>query len=226
MVYLAAFLEGIVTFVSPCLLPLLPVYLAFFAGGVGGGDDGARRSALPGACAFVLGFGIPFTLMGAFAGVVGSLLLAWQRVLDVLCGGFVVLMGLSYLGVVKLSLFDRAAGMGRAASGQGLLGAFLLGVTFSVGWTPCVGTFLASALSLAASSGGMVRGMVMLGCYSLGLGVPFVLSAVLVEQVESAAGWVKRHYGVVDKACGMLLVVVGLLMASGQMGAWMRLLAG
>lgn len=227
MGYLAAFLEGIVTFVSPCLLPLLPVYVAFFAGGVDSADgdsaSGGNDSALAGACAFVVGFTIPFTLMGAFAGTAGSLLIAHQRVLDLVCGSIVVVMGLGYLGVLRIPLPGRGLGRAGASGRRGIVGALLLGVTFSVGWTPCVGTFLASALSLAASTGGTLPGMAMLVCYSLGLGIPFVLSAVLVEQVEEAAGWVKRHYALVNRICGLLLVAVGLLMATGYLGVWMRL---
>ena len=224
MGYLAAFLEGIVTFISPCLLPLLPVYLAFFAGGEDGGAEGSTARTVRAALCFVLGFAVPFTLMGAFAGTMGSLLLRYQRVLEVLCGCVVVTLGLGYLGVLHIGLFERASGM-RASKRRGPLGALLLGMTFAVGWTPCVGTFLASALSLAATSGSTMAGVAMLLCFSLGLGVPFVLSAVLIDQLEGTISWIKAHYELVNRICGILLVVLGVLMATGLFGAWMRLLS-
>lgn len=225
MEYLAAFLEGIVTFISPCLLPLLPVYLAFFAGG-GSQDasDRTLRTVLTALC-FVLGFAIPFTLFGAFAGTLGSLFVRYQRALDVVCGCVVMVLGLNYLGILHIDLLSRSVQMRRDDQRRGPLGALLLGMTFAVGWTPCVGTFLASALSLAASTGSAATGVVMLLCFSAGMGVPFVLSAVLVDQLESAFAWVKAHYDLVNRVCGILLVAMGVLMATGQFGTWMRLLA-
>lgn len=226
MGYLAAFLEGIVTFVSPCLLPLLPVYLAFFAGGATQDETGDRtlHTVMTALC-FVVGFTIPFTLLGAFAGTLGSLLVRYQRVLDIVCGCVVIVLGLNYLGVLRIDLLSRSVQLQRNAQRRGPLGALLLGMTFAVGWTPCVGTFLASALSLAASTGSAAAGVGMLLCFSLGMGVPFVLSAVLVEQLEGAFTWVKANYDLVNRVCGALLVVVGALMATGLLGTWMRLIA-
>lgn len=226
MDYVAAFLEGVITFVSPCLLPLLPVYLAFFAGGAGGErEDGSKAHTLARALGFVLGFCIPFTLMGAFAGAVGSLLVAWRRPLELICGLVVVALGLSYLGVLPAAPFAGAVRMGKGASRPGVIGAVAFGLAFAVAWTPCVGTFLASALSLAASSASALHGIAMLACYSVGLGVPFVLAALLVDQLEGAFAWVKGHYDVVNRVSGALLVVVGLLMACGLLGTWMSLLS-
>jgi len=223
---LATFLEGVATFVSPCLLPLLPVYLAYFAGtSVGqGGDAGQEsRNALVGACAFVLGFGCVFTLLGAFAGTLGRLLLVHRRLLDLVCGAFVTLMGLNMMGVVRIGALERAWGPQAAPAAGGVVGPLLFGMVFAVGWSPCVGPFLASALSLAAASGSAMRGVELLVCYSLGLGVPFVLAAVLIDRLEGAFAWVKGHYGLVNRACGLLLVVVGVLMAIGRLGTWMAL---
>ena len=216
MAYLAAFLEGIVTFLSPCLLPLLPVYLAFFAGnGAKGGEGASLVSTLMSACAFVVGFSAPFILMGASAGALGSVLASHRRLLEVTCGVVVIVLGLSYLGVLKVNFFQRMARSGQTSRREGPVGALLLGVAFAVGWTPCVGTFLASALSLAASTGSALQGVAMLGCYSLGLGVPFVLCAVLIDQLEGALAWVKSHYDIVERVSGVALVVFGLLMVVG-----------
>ena len=220
MQYLISFLEGIVTFISPCLLPMLPVYVTYFAGG---GQRTARRT-LGCAAGFVLGFTVLFVAMGALAGTVGSFLTRWQTAVNIVCGLVVVVFGLDFLGVLRLDLFR---GQRRAAQTGDLnfFSSFLFGVVFSVGWTPCVGAFLGSALMLASQQGHAVEGMLMLLCYSLGLGVPFLFSAVLIDWLKTTFDWIKRHYGVINRVCGCLLVVIGLLMATGLLGRLLTLLS-
>mgnify|MGYP002797848741 FL=1 len=220
MQYLISFLEGIVTFISPCLLPMLPVYVTYFAGG---GQRTARRT-LGCAAGFVLGFTVLFVAMGALAGTVGSFLTRWQTAVNIVCGLVVVVFGLDFLGVLRLDLFR---GQRRAAQTGDLnfFSSFLFGVVFSVGWTPCVGAFLGSALMLASQQGHAVEGMLMLLCYSLGLGVPFLFSAVLIDRLKTTFDWIKRHYGVINRVCGCLLVVIGLLMATGLLGRFLTLLS-
>lgn len=220
MQYLISFLEGIVTFISPCLLPMLPVYVTYFAGG---GQRTARRT-LGCAGGFVLGFTVLFVAMGALAGTVGSFLTRWQTAVNIVCGLVVVVFGLDFLGVLRLDLFR---GQRRAAQTGDLnfFSSFLFGVVFSVGWTPCVGAFLGSALMLASQQGHAVEGMLMLLCYSLGLGVPFLFSAVLIDRLKTTFDWIKRHYGVINRVCGCLLVVIGLLMATGLLGRLLTLLS-
>ena len=220
MQYLISFLEGIVTFISPCLLPMLPVYVTYFAGG---GQRTARRT-LGCAGGFVLGFTVLFVAIGALAGTVGSFLTRWQTAVNIVCGLVVVVFGLDFLGVLRLDLFR---GQRRAAQTGDLnfFSSFLFGVVFSVGWTPCVGAFLGSALMLASQQGHAVKGMLMLLCYSLGLGVPFLFSAVLIDRLKTTFDWIKRHYGVINRVCGCLLVVIGLLMATGLLGRLLTLLS-
>ena len=231
MDYLVTFLEGIVTFVSPCLLPMLPIYLAYVAGGVGaagagGGEDtGDTGRAVVGALCFVAGFAAVFTVLGAFAGTLGRLLVSHQRAIDVACGLVVIVLGLNYLGVIRIPLLERTLKPSVETRTSGVVGAFLFGVVFALGWTPCVGTFLASALSLAAASGSAWRGILLLLVYSAGLGLPFVLCAVLVDQLEGALAWARAHARQIEVASGAFLVLVGLLMATGTLGAWLRLLA-
>ena len=225
MEYLVTFLEGVVTFVSPCLLPMLPVYVAYFAGGsTGQGEGGVGRALLCGAC-FVLGFTLVFVAMGAFAGALGSLLLRHQRVLEVICGAFVVAMGLGYLGVWQppwqLVGGARSAEVAPRTPGSSVL----FGLVFGVAWTPCVGTFLASALSLAASSASAGKGVALLLCYAMGLGIPFLVSAVLIDQLVGAFAWIRAHYEAINRACGVMLVVVGIAMAAGLFGSLLRLLS-
>lgn len=221
MDYLVTFFEGVITFVSPCLLPMLPLYLAYFAGG---SREGGVRHTLFCALGFVLGFSAVFVVLGAFAGSVGSLLVRYQRMLDVVCGVIVIVMGLGYLGVIKLPLL-QAANMGTARPPVDFASALVFGMVFAVGWSPCVGTFLASALSLAASSGYALHGVALLLCFSLGLGLPFVLSAVLMDQLKGAFDWIKQHYEIINRLSGVMLIVIGLLMATGLFGTWLRLLS-
>ncbi len=213
MDYLLTFLEGVVTFVSPCLLPLLPVYLAYFAGG--DAEEADLRRTVCSALCFVAGFTLVYALLGAGAGVVGTLLVRHRTAFNIGCGVVLVLLGLNYLGVLRIPALERTWRKGPSAKTKGYLGTLLFGVVFAIGWSPCVGTFLASALSLAASSASAGEGMALLLCFSAGLGVPFVLSAVLINQLQGAFAWVKQHYDVINKVCGGLLVVEGILMAVG-----------
>ena len=212
MQYVISFLEGIVTFISPCLLPMLPIYISYFAGG------GERTTGKTLRCAsgFVLGFTAVFVAMGALAGTLGSFLIRYQTIVNIVLGSIVVLFGLNFLGVLNLNLFKGMRGEVKTRD-MNFLSAFVFGVVFSVGWTPCVGVFLGSALMLASQQGSAVMGTLMLLSYSLGLGVPFLVSAVLIDQLKSAFTFIKRNYGVINKVCGGLLIVVGVLMMTGML---------
>ena len=224
MDFVVTFLEGVITFVSPCLLPMLPIYVAYFAGDAH--DDGTRtKRTIVSALGFIVGFTLLFTLMGAFAGTVGSLLQRFQRPLEIACGLIVILLGLNYLGILRIPALQRTLKPNTSIVPHGFFSSMLFGMVFAIGWTPCVGAFLGSALSLAASSGQTLKGIALLLCYSLGLGVPFFIAAILIDQLEGAFSWVKAHYGVIDKICGVLLVLVGILMATGTMGLWLRALS-
>ena len=220
MQYVISFLEGIVTFISPCLLPMLPIYISYFAGG------GERTTGKTLRCAsgFVLGFTAGFVAMGALAGTVGSFLIRYQTVVNIVLGSVVVLFGLNFLGVLNLNLFKGMRGEVKTRD-MNFLSAFVFGVVFSVGWTPCVGVFLGSALMLASQQGSAVMGTLMLLSYSLGLGVPFLVSAVLIDQLKSAFTFIKRNYGVINKVCGGLLIVVGVLMATGMLTRILNILS-
>ena len=213
MQYLISFLEGIITFISPCLLPMLPIYISYFAGG---GERRTKKTLLN-ASGFVLGFTIVFVALGALAGTLGSFLTRYQSWVNLIGGGIVILFGLNYMGLLKLNLF-RGSRSGLAAGEMGFFSALVFGMVFSIGWTPCVGAFLGSALMLASQQGHIVEGMGMLLCYSLGLGIPFLMSAVLIDKLKGAFNWIKFHYDIVNKICGGALVLVGILMATGTLG--------
>ena len=217
MQYLISFLEGIITFISPCLLPMLPIYISYFAGG----GERSTVKTLRNAFGFVLGFTVVFVALGAMAGTLGSFLTRYQTWVNVIGGGIVILFGLNYMGLLQLNLF-RGARRGMQTGEMGFFSAALFGMVFSVGWTPCVGAFLGSALMLASQQGHVLEGMAMLLSYSLGLGIPFLLSAVLIDKLKGAFNWIKAHYDAVNKVCGGALVLVGVLMATGTLG---RLLA-
>ena len=219
MQYVISFLEGVVTFISPCLLPMLPIYISYFAGG------GERSTVKTLRCAFgfVLGFTAVFVAMGALAGTVGSFLNRYQTIVNIILGGIVILFGLNYLGVLKLNIFRGMQGQVKTAD-MNFLSALVFGAVFSVGWTPCVGVFLGSALMLASQQGSAAEGTLMLLSYSLGLGVPFLISAVLIDQLKGAFNFIKRNYEVVNKICGGLLIAVGVLMATGLLTRMLNLL--
>ncbi len=220
MQYLISFLEGVVTFISPCLLPMLPIYVSYFSGG----GERDLKNTLANALGFVLGFTVVFVALGALAGTAGSLLREYQTVVNAVSGLVVIFFGLNYLGVFKLNLF-RGIARSHDVGTMGFFSAVAFGVVFSVGWTPCVGTFLGSALMLASQQAHVLEGVLMLLVYSLGLGIPFVVSAVLIDSLKSAFDAIKRHYAVINKVCGALLVALGVLMATGTIGRLLTLLA-
>jgi len=208
MQYLISFFEGILTFISPCLLPMLPVYISYFAGG-----EANSRKTIKNALGFILGFTLLFTAMGALAGTLGSFLSKYQTVVNIVSGLIVVFFGLSFMGIIKLNLFRGGT---RMQTGElGFFSSALFGVIFSVGWTPCVGAFLGSALMLASQQGHVLEGTLMLLSYSLGLGIPFLLSAVLLDQLKGAFNFIKRHYTLINRICGGMLILIGILMATG-----------
>lgn len=220
MQYLISFLEGIITFISPCLLPMLPIYISYFAGG------GERTTAktLKGAVGFVTGFTVVFVMLGALAGTVGSFLREYQTTVNIISGLIVIIFGLNFLGVFKLNIF-KGNQRSVKTDNMGFFSAMLFGIIFSVGWTPCVGGFLGSALMLASQQGHIAEGMLMLLSYSLGLGIPFILSAVLIDYLKSAFNWIKRNYKIINLISGSLLVIIGIMMATGTLGQLLNLLS-
>ncbi|MCL2111058.1 MAG: cytochrome c biogenesis protein CcdA [Clostridiales bacterium] len=229
MQLLLLFLEGIITFISPCLLPMLPLYVSYFAAGEAGeaadGTTGSGRRTLINSLGFVLGFTLVFTLLGAFAGTLGRLLISYATAVNIVTGAIVILFGLVFMGIIKLRLPNRFGGKVGLAKELRFFSSIIFGVVFSVAWTPCVGAFLGSALMMASWHGDTLTGMLMLLVYSLGLGIPFVLSAILIDRLKGAFDFIKRHYKVINIAAGILLICVGALMATGLLGRYLSLLA-
>lgn len=219
MQYFISFLEGIITFISPCLLPMIPIYVSYFAGG----KEKDTRKTITNALGFISGFTVIFVLMGALAGTFGQLLTRYKTAVDIVTGLIVVFFGLNFLGVLKLNLFKGSKSAKK--DNLGFFSSMLFGVVFSVGWTPCVGAFLGSALMLAANRGTVFEGVVMLLLYSLGLGIPFFISAILIDRLKGAFTFIKKHYKVINTVCGVFLIVMGVLMATGIFGKFLNLLS-
>ncbi|MCX7614304.1 MAG: cytochrome c biogenesis CcdA family protein [Clostridiales bacterium] len=221
MDYLLSFLEGMITFLSPCLLPMIPVYVAFFTGQH---NKTVKNRALLNAFGFILGFTLLFVFLGAFAGTLGHFLKAYSSYVSLFTGLFVILFGLHFMGAIRLPYLNINKQLSLSASHTGFFSCLLFGMIFAVSWTPCAGVFLGSALMLAANSGESTKGITMLLCYSFGLGIPFLISAVLIERVKSTFAFIKKHYKIFNIISGLFLIVVGLFMATGYMNTFLSLL--
>ena len=212
MQFLITFLEGIITFVSPCVLPMLPLYMLYFAGDQ---QEGRRDRTLGNALGFVLGFTALFVLLGLFAGSLGGLLTRHRTAVNLVTGAIVVVFGLHYMGLLKIGFLSRTVKPESDVKPTGFFSAILFGVVFAVGWSPCTGAFLGSAMLMAASQASWATGMLLLLCYSLGLGVPFILCALLLDKLKGAFAFIKKHYQIINRICGAFLIVLGILMMTG-----------
>lgn len=222
MQYLITFLEGIITFISPCLLPMLPIYILYFAGG----KESTKGKTLRNAICFVGGFTVLFVALGAFAAALGGLLHQYQTVVNLITGLIVLIFGLHFMGVLRIAFLDKTRKLQTDIKPLGALSSFLFGIVFAIGWTPCVGAFLGSALLLAGQQGSVLQGIALLLVYSLGLGIPFILSAVLIDKLKGAFGFIKNHYKIINLICGGLLVAVGILMMTGLLTRLLNMIGG
>ncbi len=217
-----ALLAGLVSFFSPCVVPLLPGYLSYTTG-LTGADleaayDGGRRSRmLAGSALFVLGFAAVFVAFGAISGAFGSWLFEYRRQISVVLGGLTILVGLAFAGAIPF--LQRDVRVHRVPA-VGLAAAPMLGVLFGLGWTPCIGPTLAAVNALAMSEASAVRGAVLSLVYAVGLGLPFIVAALAFRRMLGAVRWVRRHQVWVTRAGGAMLVVVGLLLVSGLWDRW------
>ena len=220
MQYIISFLEGIITIISPCLLPMIPIYLSYFAGG----GERSKKKTLTGALGFVSGFTLVFVILGAFAGTLGSLLREYQTVVNIISGIVVILLGLNFLGVLNLNIWGHTSNRA-IKKDMDFFASVFFGIVFSLGWTPCIGAFLGSALMLVAQQGQVVKGIIMLFLYSAGLGIPFIISALLIDQLKSTFDFIKRNYGIINVISGLFLVLIGILMATGILGSFLSILS-
>jgi cytochrome c-type biogenesis protein len=221
--FTAAFAAGLASFLSPCVLPLIPAYLSFMTGlttsELGGEHRSTARVMVP-ALLFVAGFSLVFVALGASASVLGQFLVEYREIAEKIGGLLVVAFGILMLGIIKVPWLYGEARMDMSASRKfGRAAALVMGMSFAAGWTPCVGPILAAILGLAGASGNAAQGALLLLAYSLGLGVPFLAVALLFERATPLLRWLNRHSLVINRVAGVILVIVGLLIFTGRLGA-------
>src|SRR5271168_4398639 len=216
----AALIAGILSFLSPCVLPLVPPYLIYLTGATieqvanDKTASASRRAVMMSAVMFVLGFSTVFVALGASASLIGGLIRAWSSQLSIVAGIVIIIMGLHFLGLTRIGLLMREGRL-PIPKPVGLWGAYVMGLAFAFGWTPCIGPILAAILSLAAAETTVAKGATMLAVYSAGLGIPFLAAAFMIEQFSSLFGRMKRHLASVERAMGVLMVITGIAFLTG-----------
>jgi cytochrome c-type biogenesis protein len=218
---IVAAVAGLLSFLSPCVLPIVPPYLAYMSGvSLNDLNDGSRRfSAVVPAIFFVLGLSTVFLILGFAASALGSLFVTYQSYFNTVAAILVMVFGAHFVGVYRIGFLDREARMDAGDQGGSAFGAYILGLAFAFGWTPCIGPQLGAILSLAAQEASVMRGTILLAVYALGLGVPFLLVAVFLSRLGGVLTWMKRHMEQIEKLMGLLLWTIGLLMLTGGFSA-------
>ena len=226
---IAAFGAGFLSFISPCVLPLIPGYLSFVSGvslEEMRGDQAlaARRQVIVTSLAFVLGFSLVFIALGASASALGRFLFRNSTLLERIAGALVIVIGLHTMGVFRLPFLETEKRLQAGTKPKTLTGSVLVGMAFGFGWTPCIGPILSGILVLAGSKETIWEGVVMLAVYSAGLGIPFLLTALAINKFFAASSRIRKHYHAIEVTSGVLLVGIGLLLFTGQMTAITRVL--
>src|ERR1700722_19612787 len=220
----AALLAGLISFLSPCVLPLVPPYLIYLTGATiehvanDETEQTSKRAVMISAVMFVLGFSTVFVALGASASFIGSLIRAWSAQLSIVAGIVIILMGLHFLGLTRIASWMREGRL-TAPKPVGLWGAYVMGLAFAFGWTPCIGPILAAILSVAAAEATVTKGAGLLAVYSAGLGIPFLIAAFLVEQFSSLFARMKRHLANVERAMGVLMILTGIGFLTGAVSS-------
>lgn len=208
MDYVFTFIEGLASFISPCVLPMLPIYISYFIG-----EDNKKVSkAVINSVGFVLGFTIVFILLSIFASSFGGIISQNIKYIKIVFGIIIILLGLNYMEIIKINLLNKSKGISKKIKDLNFVKSLAFGMIFSISWTPCIGTFLASALLLIAKNQDMVKGILLMIVYSIGLGIPFIISAVLLEKLKEAFNFIKKHYDIIKKISGIILIIMGIYM--------------
>ncbi|MBB3993975.1 cytochrome c-type biogenesis protein [Sulfitobacter undariae] len=218
-----ALLAGIISFLSPCVLPIVPPYLAYMSGvslNEMSSISSARRRAVVAALFFVMGLSTVFLLLGFTASAFGSFFLQNQILFSQISGVVVIVFGIHFLGIFRIPFLDREARVDAGDKGGSSFGAYLLGLAFAFGWTPCIGPQLGAILSLAAGEASVSRGTLLLGIYALGLGIPFLLAAMFITRAVNVMNRLKRHMKTIERVMGVLLISVGVAMLTGAFSAF------
>lgn len=205
MDFLIILIEGFASFLSPCVLPMLPMYVSYFAG-----QDKDLKKTILNSFAFVLGFTIIFVLLGIFAGTLGKLITANSRYINIIFGIIIILFGMNYIGILNIKVLNQSKGIKKNTDKLSFFSAILFGMVFSICWTPCVGVFLSSALMMSATSENILKGGFMLFIYSIGLGIPFILTSIFLERLKNTFDCIKKHYNMINKIAGIILIFSGI----------------
>ena len=206
MDYIFTFLEGIASFISPCILPMLPIYISYFLG-----EDNKKTSkAVINATGFVLGFTIIFLLLAIFASKFGGIISNNIKYFKILFGIIIIFLGLNYMELINIKFLNRTKIANKNTRNLNFLKSIIFGMLFSISWTPCIGTFLSSALLLIAKNQDILKGIILMILYSFGLGIPFIISAILLEKLKELFNIIKRHYNVIKKISGIILIIMGI----------------
>ena len=220
---LVALSAGILSFLSPCVLPIVPPYIAYM-GGITMDEMSSQRSAraraIIAALFFVLGLSTVFLFLGFTASIFGQFFLQNQILLSRIAGVVIIIFGLHFLGLDRIPLLDREARLDVGDRGGSAFGAYILGLAFAFGWTPCIGPQLGIILTLAATGASLARGTLLLGIYAIGLGLPFILTAIFIERATGVMTRMKRHMRLIERIMGLLLVAVGLALLTGAFSAF------
>lgn len=207
MDFLIIFIEGIASFLSPCVLPMLPMYVSYFAG-----QDKDLKKTVINSLGFVLGFTIVFVLLGVFASTIGKIITANSKYINILFGTIIILFGLHYIGILNIKFLNKTKGIKKKSDTLSFFSSIIFGMIFSVCWTPCVGVFLSSALMMSATSENILKGGIMLLIYSIGLGIPFIITSVFLEKLKSTFNSIKKHYNIINKIAGTILILSGIML--------------
>ena len=205
MEYVITFIEGIASFISPCILPVIPIYISYFAT-----ESKSMKRSIINSLGFVLGFSIIFMLLGVFAGSFGSVVHQYADYINILFGIFLVIIGLNYIGLLFIKFLNKTKGSKQKNRNLTFITSLLFGMIFSLSWTPCVGAFLSSALILASTTGSVLKGASLLLVYSLGLAIPFVVTTIFLERLKKTFDFIKKHYNIINKISGSILILSGL----------------
>lgn len=206
MKYVFTFIEGIASFISPCLLPMIPIYISYFIG-----EDNKKTSkTIINSIGFVLGFTTIFLILSIFASSLGGLISGYIKYVKIIFGILIILLGLNYMEILNLKIVNKSNVINTNTKDLNFLKSILFGILFSISWTPCIGTFLSSALLLIAKEQDMIKGIILMLLYSIGLGIPFVVSVILIEKLKNAFKFIKKHYDKIKIISGIILIIMGI----------------
>lgn len=208
MEYILLFLEGIATFISPCILPMLPIYILYLTGQ----KDKDNKKLLLNSIGFFIGFALLFSILGAVFAGIGKYLSDYSNIINIVFGIIIILFGLNFIDVIKIPFINKTRKIEIKTNQKGFAESILFGMIFGLGWTPCLGAFLGSALMMVSNTGNILQGILMLFVFSLGLGIPFILSAVLIEQLKNTFDFIKKNYKTINIISAIFLILIGLYM--------------